>query len=593
MTIRTSPPLSARGARSMRGAGRAVCAGLAAVVFAVAALLFTAGPAAAAGGVSATATLDGRAIGGADAGNPVRLDPKKVSLVVVEVTNKSANSVSIRRVDLAGHVLGLNFYSYSTTVELTVGAGKTEKLTYRLDPAGLDGQATGLIGSDLTLIGQDGKPLAAVHTVVDVRGSLASVYGLFGIIIAVLTGLAITDAALTVARHRLSANRWQRGLRLLAPGIGIGLMIGFTGSVARWWVPGTALWLALAGALATVFFLAGYFSPTPRQSDDLGLDPEDLAAAQELDARGFPAASGAPLGIGAPVGIGAPRGTGAPFGASAPYAGGGPNPFPGPPEPDPRAAPIGPNPPYGGTFRDLPPVGGPGGTYPDLDIRNQSSSAATEFVPYGPAGAGPAHQPAPGAPQGPMRVFPGGPAPSPNPTPHPADFQSGETTRISSPGFGGSYLGGGPLASAMQPDTGETRTSATDSPKSGGLPSGPVGTGALPGRSGDTGAETLLPSGGVPSVSRPGGTTGPAGQDAASAGAATAGYPAGVQQPGGAGGSGETVAGRGRGPVWRGPGHDAGGRPTGPGTEAAEADDEPTVRSDPGGQGFRSEGAGR
>ncbi|MFE4458265.1 hypothetical protein ACFROC_13015 [Nocardia tengchongensis] len=550
MTIRTSPPLSARGARSIRGRGRAVCAGLAAVVFAVAALLFTAGPAAAAGGVSATATLDGQAIGGADAGNPVRLDPRKVSLVVVEVTNKSANSVSIRRVDLAGHVLGLNFYSYSTTVELTVGAGKTEKLTYRLDPAGLDGQATGLIGSDLTLIGQDGKPLAAVHTVVDVRGSLASVYGLFGIIIAVLTGLAITDAALTVARHRLSANRWQRGLRLLAPGIGIGLMIGFTGSVARWWVPGTALWLALAGALATVFFLAGYFSPTPRQSDDLGLDPEDLAAAQELDARGFPAGSGAPLGIGAPVGI-------------------------------------------GGTFRDLPPVGGPGGTYPDLDIRNQPSSAATEFVPYGPAGAGTAHQPAPGAPQGPMRVFPGGPAPSPNPTPNPADFQSGETTRISSPGFGGSYLGGGPLASAMQPDTGETRTSATDSPKSGGLPSGPVGTGPLPGRSGDTGAETLLPSGGVPSVSRPGGTTGPAGQDAAGTGAATAGYPAGVQPPGGAGGSGETVAGRGRGPVWRGPGRDAGGRPAGPGAEAAEADDEPTVRSDPGGQGFRSEGAGR
>ncbi|MEV0463547.1 hypothetical protein AB0I30_14160 [Nocardia tengchongensis] len=590
MTIRTSPPLSARGARSMRGTGRAVCAGLAAVVFAVAALLFTAGPAAAAGGVSATATLDGRAIGGADAGNPVRLDPKKVSLVVVEVTNKSVNSVSIRRVDLAGHVLGLNFYSYSTTVELTVGAGKTEKLTYRLDPAGLDGQATGLIGSDLTLIGQDGKPLAAVHTVVDVRGSLASVYGLFGIIIAVLTGLAITDAALTVARHRLSANRWQRGLRLLAPGIGIGLMIGFTGSVARWWVPGTALWLALAGALATVFFLAGYFSPTPRQSDDLGLDPEDLAAAQELDARGFPAGSGAPPGIGAPVGIGAPRGSGAPFGGSAPYAGGGPNPFPGSPEPDPHAAPIGPNPPYGGTFRDLPPVGGPGGTYPDLDIRNQPSSAATEFVPYGPAGAGPAHQPAPGAPQGPMRVFPGGPAPGPNPTPNPADFQSGETTRISSPGFGGSYLGGGPLASAMQPDTGETRTSATDSPNSGGLPSGPVGTGPSPGRSGDTGAETLLPSGGVPSVSRPGGTTGPAGQDAADTGAATAGYPAGVQQPGGAGGSGETVAGRGRGPVWRGPGRDAGGRPAGQG---AEADDEPTVRSDPGGQGFRSEGAGR
>ncbi|MGW4356261.1 hypothetical protein ACWELJ_29655, partial [Nocardia sp. NPDC004582] len=488
-----------------------------------------------------TRTLDGRAIGGADAGNPVRLDPKKVSLVVVEVTNKSSSSVSIRRVDLAGHVLGLNFYSYSTTVELTVGAGKTEKLTYRLDPAGLDGQATGLIGSDLTLIGQDGKPLAAVHTVVDVRGSLASVYGLFGIIIAALTGLAIADAALTLARHRLSANRWQRGLRLLAPGVGIGLMIGFTGSVARWWVPGTVLWLSLAGALAAVFFLAGYLSPTPRQSDDLGLDPEDLAAAQELDARGFPAGSGSPLGIGAPVGIGAPpgggaRGMGVPFGGGAPHgmgaphASGAPMPFP---EPEQQAAAVGPNPPYGGTFRDLSPVGS-GGTYPDLDIRDRSSSAATEFVPYGPAGSGTAAPPGPGSPQGPMRVFPGGPAP----TPDPAAFQSGETTRISRSGFGGAYPGGGPLASAMLPDSGENATVTGHSPQSGARP--------------EAGAETLLPSGGAPALRKPGGT-GPGGT-----GEQTAGYPAGVRKPG-----------------------------------TPDPDDEPTLRSNPGEPGFRSEGTGR
>ncbi|MET8424579.1 hypothetical protein [Nocardia sp. NPDC004860] len=322
-------------ARSHRSIGGTVLGALLMVALVVVAVVFVAGPARAATGVSATATLDGRAIAGADAGNPVRLDPKRVAQVVVEVTNGTANPVSVRRVDLAGHVLGLNFYSYSTTVELTVAAGKTEKLTYRLDPAGLDGQATGLIGSDLTLIGADGKPLTAVHTVVDVRGSLASVYGLFGIIIAVLTALAVVDAALTVARHRLSANRWQRGLRLLAPGLGIGLMIGFTGSVARWWVPGTALWLALAGATAALFFAAGYLSPTPRQSDDLGLDPEDLAAAKELDAN---------------------------------------------------AGVEGPNPPYGGTFRDLGAVGIRGGTYPDLDVRAQSDSGATEFVPYHPTG---------------------------------------------------------------------------------------------------------------------------------------------------------------------------------------------------------------
>ncbi|MEU0544161.1 hypothetical protein ABZ319_30265 [Nocardia sp. NPDC005978] len=250
---------------------------------------FAIAPAVAAGPVRATATVDGRDIAGANARDPVRLEPSTVALVVVEVTNESADPVTVRRVDLTGHVLGLNFFSYSTSVELTVAAGATGKLTYRLDPAGLGGQATGLIGSDITVIGADGEPVATVPTVVDVRGSLVSVYGLFGIILTVLTLLAIADAALSVARHRLAANRWQRGLRVLAPGIGLGLMIGFTASIARWWVPATSLWLALAGVTATIFFLAGYFSPTPRRPDYLGLDAEDLAAARELDAQGFTA----------------------------------------------------------------------------------------------------------------------------------------------------------------------------------------------------------------------------------------------------------------------------------------------------------------
>ncbi|WP_327144462.1 hypothetical protein [Nocardia sp. NBC_01327] len=256
-----------------------------------AATLFGSGTSAADAGVRANATIDGRAIAGAGASNPVRLDPGKVTQVVVEVVNGSARPITVRRVDLAGHVLGLNFFSYSTSVELTVAAGTTGKLTYRLDPAGLDGQATGLIGADLTVIGADGTPLTSEHTVIDVRGSLVSVYGLFGIILAVLTVLAIADAALTVARQRLSVNRWQRGLRLLAPGIGLGLMIGFTASAARWWVPGTPLWLTLAGVTAAVFFLAGYLSPTPRTPSDLDLDAEDLAAARELDAHGYPATS--------------------------------------------------------------------------------------------------------------------------------------------------------------------------------------------------------------------------------------------------------------------------------------------------------------
>lgn len=534
-------------------------------VIALVAAIFTAGPAAAAGGVSATATVGGRAIAGANASNPVRLDPKKVVLVVVEVTNGTAKPVSVRRVDLAGHVLGLNFYSYSTTVELTVAAGKSDKLTYRLDPAGLDGQATGLIGSDLTLIGADGKPLTAVHTVVDVRGSLMSVYGLFGIIIAVLTGLAIADAALTVARHRLSANRWQRGLRLLAPGLGIGLMIGFTASVARWWVPGTELWLTLAGVVAWLFFLAGYLSPTPGRSDDLGLDPEDLAAARERDARGFAASV-----------------PGAPVGAGMSQPGG---PHPGIGGPDPALFPVpGPNPPYGGTYPDLPAPGQPGGTFRDLDIRGANpADAATRVVP--------------GAPVGPpaARVFPGGPAPDAAGR----DFYSGETTRMTRPGFGGAYPGGGPLASAMTPPSGETAVvpkgsdpAGTIAPSAPGTiapsgpatiaPSGPVTIAPPgPGTVGSPGpgavAASGTGSGGLPAVSRP--PDGPGSEpfrcSASGVEESTMGYPSGVQRPRPPGGRGETTFGR---------GVDLG--------KPGEEGDEPTIRSAPGGKGSGDGGTG-
>ena len=136
-------------------------------------------------------------------------------------------------------MVGLTSFSYATTVQFTVQPGATDTLRYQLDLIGLDGQATGLIGGALTVRDAAGDPISSIPMVTDVRGSLISVYGLFGIALVVLTGLALLDAALAVAKHGLSHNRWQRGLRLLAPGVGIGLVLAFSASVARLWVPNT------------------------------------------------------------------------------------------------------------------------------------------------------------------------------------------------------------------------------------------------------------------------------------------------------------------------------------------------------------------
>jgi hypothetical protein len=234
-------------------------------------------------GLTASVTMGGRETASAD--GPIRLSPNDSMDVAIELTNHGPDPVSIGRVELTGSVLGLNFFNYTTRVESTLPPGSTQTLRYRLDLTGLEGQATGLIGAELLLKDKANKTIASVPMVTDVRGSLLSVYGFFGIALIVLTLLAIVDVAIAVARHRLSENRWRRGLRLLVPGIGIGLVLGFSASVLRLWAPHTGTWLVIAGSTAAAFFVLGYFSPTPDSEDDEFDDDDELDfAAADLEA---------------------------------------------------------------------------------------------------------------------------------------------------------------------------------------------------------------------------------------------------------------------------------------------------------------------
>jgi multisubunit Na+/H+ antiporter MnhG subunit len=176
-------------------------------------------------------------------------------------------------------VLGLTLFSFATGVELTVPPGASGTVHYQLDLNDLKHQATGLIDTELIVRNHARDQVAVVHMVADVRGSLWSVYGLLGLALLVLTALATVDAAIAIARHKDSQNRWRRGLRLLTPGIGIGLVLAFSASVVRWWVPSTRLWLLVAGVTAVAFFVLGYFSPTPENEDededDVQVGPDD------------------------------------------------------------------------------------------------------------------------------------------------------------------------------------------------------------------------------------------------------------------------------------------------------------------------------
>ena len=230
--------------------------------------------------VTIHATVDGQDVSVTASSEPIPLYPDKIADVVVDVTNHGNDPIEIGSVQVVGSVLGLTFFSFVTGVELTVAPGASSTVNYKLDLTELKHQATGLIKTDLIVRNHDRGTVAVVHMVADVRGSLWSVYGLLGLALLVLTTLAIVDAAIAIRRHKDSQNRWRRGLRMLTPGIGIGLVLAFTASVARWWVPSTQLWLLIAGITAVTFFVLGYFSPTPDDEDD-DEDEPDVGPDQE------------------------------------------------------------------------------------------------------------------------------------------------------------------------------------------------------------------------------------------------------------------------------------------------------------------------
>jgi hypothetical protein len=63
-------------------------------------------------------------------------------------------------------------------------------------------------------------------------------------------------------------------MRLLTPGVGIGLVLAFGASIARLWVANLGLWLVVAGLTTTLLFALGYFSPTPEEKDEFDEDEE-------------------------------------------------------------------------------------------------------------------------------------------------------------------------------------------------------------------------------------------------------------------------------------------------------------------------------
>jgi hypothetical protein len=275
------PSSSALHAASSGAVARVRAARLAAVAVVLVAVvgLSSALPAGAATALRLDARIDGRSVEHSSAAHPIRLSPNRPANVDLQVTDTGTTTVRLSSVNLNGVVVGLTFFSYQTSVNLTLQPGQSTHLRYALDLTGLDGQATGLIPATISVVDAQRHTVASQSFVSDVRGSLNSVYGLFGLALLLLTIAAIAGVVWAIATHRMPRNRWRRALRMLTVGLGLGLVLVFTLSAFRVWVPTNGKWFLTVLIFAVVFFVIGYLTPTPSSDEDEDeIDEAEFAA---------------------------------------------------------------------------------------------------------------------------------------------------------------------------------------------------------------------------------------------------------------------------------------------------------------------------
>lgn len=186
------------------------------------------------GGVELGVTVDGQPLGE----DNVVLEASAVARVVVSVQNLTRSNVPVDSVRLSGTVLGLTFFDYDTRVRTTIPARGSANWTVDLDVRDLDGRATGLMPVEVAIRGADLHTVARVAGTADIHGSLLSIYGLFGLGLVVLMGLLWAVALLPLGRHAVPATWWQRGLRFVPAGCGVGLFVIFALSATRLLSPG-------------------------------------------------------------------------------------------------------------------------------------------------------------------------------------------------------------------------------------------------------------------------------------------------------------------------------------------------------------------
>ena len=227
-----------------------------------------------------SAEVNDEDVGAVPEGSPLVLPRDEPLNISVTMENTSERAVTVDDIRLQGRVMGLVFFSFGSGLDVVLEPRESVTREVQLSTAELPRQAVGWMPAELQVVNDDRVVVAEMDFPVDVQGSLLSAYGVFGLAALVITVVLFLGLLVALLRERLPANRWVRGVRFAAPGLGVGLTLTFFFSVTRILVPEADVWLPLVAGCGAVAFLIGYFLPQPTRVEEDGADTPELSASE-------------------------------------------------------------------------------------------------------------------------------------------------------------------------------------------------------------------------------------------------------------------------------------------------------------------------
>jgi len=256
------------------------------------------------GPLGITGELADRTLTSGTTGSPIELRPEQVTKLRLELTNNSAEPVTVGHVRIEGELLDLIFLTYDTGVHATIAPGQSTTVAFPIDFFDLHGQAHGLLRGKVSLYGDDREPLGAIPVVLDGRGGPWATMVTFNLVLAAVAVASFGWNLYRLGQRRLPSHRFARGLRFLHSGAAAGLTVSAASSTLRIWPLGTTGWVSITVLMALFAFAMGYLGPG---SDDVdthavphdGTRPDD---GEVIDGEVIDLAAGdASLPIPAPV----------------------------------------------------------------------------------------------------------------------------------------------------------------------------------------------------------------------------------------------------------------------------------------------------